>query len=342
MVAVKPADVNAVLNRPPSVPVVLVYGPDAGLVDERVAALMRQSLGEDPDPFAVVRIDGDALAQDAGRLADEANTIGLFGDRRVIIVRAGGRNITGAVKPLLEAPPRDSLTLIRAGDLARTAPLRTLCERSGQALSIPCYSDSPRELALLADAILGDFGLKLDRDSRAHLLTYLGADRQTTRNEIEKLALYARGQATVTIEDIDAVCGDASVLAMDGLVDSVFLGRLAALDDLSVRQFADGAEAGVLLSAMVRHGLMLIAARRRTDDGVPVQTVLDQSRVHFKRKDAVERQIRIWPSSELQAAVWELTAAVARSRKNALVAPEVGRVALWSVAMRAAARSQRI
>ena len=42
MTAIKAADVERFIARPdPSQPIVLVYGPDAGLVRERVDALVR-------------------------------------------------------------------------------------------------------------------------------------------------------------------------------------------------------------------------------------------------------------------------------------------------------------
>ena len=45
----------------------LVFGPDAGLVSERVDALVRASVDDPDDPFSLVRLDGDALASDPAR-----------------------------------------------------------------------------------------------------------------------------------------------------------------------------------------------------------------------------------------------------------------------------------
>ena len=50
------------------------------------------------DPFALVRLDGDALASDPARLVDEATTVPLFGGRRAIRVRAGSRNLASGVE----------------------------------------------------------------------------------------------------------------------------------------------------------------------------------------------------------------------------------------------------
>ena len=125
MVALKTGDIESFVARPdPARAVVLVFGPDAGLVSERVDAIVKASVDDPNDPFALVRLDGDTLASDPARLVDEATTVPLFGGRRAIRVRAGSRNIVPAVEAVLAAPLRDCRVVIEAGDLKRGAPLR--------------------------------------------------------------------------------------------------------------------------------------------------------------------------------------------------------------------------
>jgi DNA polymerase-3 subunit delta len=74
MTAIKAADVDRFIAKPASnQPIVLVFGPDAGLVRERVDALVRASVDDPGDPFTFVRIDGDELAGNPSRLVEEAH-----------------------------------------------------------------------------------------------------------------------------------------------------------------------------------------------------------------------------------------------------------------------------
>lgn len=341
MVAVKPADINAVLSRAPEVAVTLVYGPDAGLVSERVSKLAALVVGNDSDPFRLIRLDGDVVAADPMRLTDEANTISLFGGKRAIVIRAGSKSIATGLKYIIDAPPVDAVVIIQAGDLARTSPLRMLCERSRQALAIPCYADGPRELGALIDGIMTDHCLTLDADARVRLLSLLGADRLTSRNEVEKLALYARDTTNVTIEDVDAVCGDAGALATDSVVDATFIGDIQRLDLESRRLFADGTDAGVLAGSLLRHGLTLMSARSHIVNGAPAAQAIEKMRLHFKRKDSVNHQLRIWKIENLVQVTTDLASAIARCRQNTQICDEIARVAMWSVAMRASRLSTR-
>src|SRR5205807_4066149 len=135
----------------PAQPIVLVFGPDAGLVRERAEALIRASVDNPADPFSLVRLEGDALAGEPTRLVEEATTIPLFGGRRAVWVKAGGRNFAGAVEAVVASPPTDCRIVIEAGDLRRNAPVRAICEKAKCAAVLPCYVDTERDLIRLVD-----------------------------------------------------------------------------------------------------------------------------------------------------------------------------------------------
>ncbi|MBZ0141191.1 MAG: DNA polymerase III subunit delta, partial [Pseudorhodoplanes sp.] len=83
MTALKTSEIDAFVARPdPARSVVLIYGPDAGLVGERAQAIVRASVDNIDDPFSLVRLEGDDLSANPLRLVEEANTIPLFGGRR--------------------------------------------------------------------------------------------------------------------------------------------------------------------------------------------------------------------------------------------------------------------
>src|SRR5262245_3134285 len=223
MVALKGFEIDKFLARPRQ-PVVLVFGPDAGLVRERAETLVRISVDDPKDPFQLARLDGDELAGEPTRLVEEANTIPLFGGRRAVWVKAGNRNFTAAVEALTQAASPDCRVVIEAGDLKRNAPLRAVCERAKNAAALPCYVDAEKDLARLIDDEMREAGLTIAPDARAMLVPLLGGDRLASRSELRKLALYARGKERVEIDDVVAVVADASALALDAVVDAAFAG----------------------------------------------------------------------------------------------------------------------
>src|SRR4029077_7499294 len=171
-----------------------------------------------PNRFPLFVPDGEEFRAEPSRLVDEAMTIPLFGGRRAIRVRAGGRSFASGIETLLADPPPSCRIVIEAGELRRDAPLRALCEKAKTAAVIACYPDGARELNKLLDDELRVANLRIAPDAREELLALIGGDRQASRNEIAKLTLYARGKDEVTLDEVQAIMSDASALAIDPII----------------------------------------------------------------------------------------------------------------------------
>lgn len=336
MVAVKTADVDAFVARPdPARPIALVYGPDAGLVSERVHAIVKVSVDDPNDPFALARLDGEALSAEPSRLVEEAQTIPLFGGRRAVWVKAGSRNIAPAVEALLAVPVTECRVVIEAGDLRRNAPLRAMCERAKNAVALPCYADTERDRARLIDDEMRAAGLVLAPDARALLIPLLGGDRQASRNEIRKLTLYAHGRAEVGVDDITAVVSDASALALDDIVDAAFAGRAADLEAQLAKARTAGSPPGSIFFAAQRQVAQLHKWRTAIEDGKSFSLDAVQPPLHFRRKSLVEAALKSWTAARLIAVMAELAEAVLESRRKAVLADTIAERALLSIATKA-------
>jgi DNA polymerase-3 subunit delta len=340
MVAIKAADVDAFVARPdPARPVVLVYGPDSGLVSERVNTLIKASVDDPNDPFALARLESDDIAAEPSRLVEEAQTIPLFGGRRAVWVKAGGRNIAPAVEPLLALRASECRVVIEAGDLRRTAPLRTLVERAKNAAALPCYADTERDRARLIDEEMRESGLTLAPDARALLIPLLGGDRVASRSEIRKLALYARGQERVTVDDVAAVVADASSLALDDIVDAAFAGKSAELEAQLAKARTAGMPPGSVFFAAQRQIAQLHKWRTAIEAGTGFSLDAVQPPLHFRRKGEVEAALKLWNAPRLAAAMAELAEAVLESRRNSALADTIAERALLRISLQARRRA---
>ncbi|MGH6683055.1 MAG: DNA polymerase III subunit delta [Pseudolabrys sp.] len=342
MTAIKTSDVDRFVAKPdPAQPIMLVYGPDAGLVRERVDALVRASIDDPNDPFAFVRIEGEELAGNPGRLADEVNTVPLFGGRRAVLLRVNSRhNLIPSIEAVLEKPPRDCKVIIESGDLRKTAPLRTLCEKTKVAAALPCYEDGERDLARLIDEEMNASNLAITPEARTALMALLGGDRLASRNEIRKLALYAKDQKQVELADVIAVVADASALALDSVIDAAFAGKTAEMDTEFGKARAGGSSPAAIVSAAIRQVASLHKMKLAVDGGDSIEFAMMRGAppVHFTRKKDVEAALRTWTPGRLVRAMQQLAEASLEARRNAPLAEAIAQRTLLSLAVNARRR----
>lgn len=337
----KAHEVEGWLARPDrDIVLVLIYGPDRGLVSERARRFAEKTGLPIDDPFSVVRIDAADLDQQ-GRLLEEARTVPMFADRRLVWVRGAGAQaaLAADVAALVAEPPGDCVVLIEAGDLKKGAALRSAVERATTAMALPCYADDGRGVDALIDETLAAAGLSIALEARQLLKALLGGDRLASRGELEKLALYCAGRGEVTVEDVRASVGDVSRLSAEDAVDAVLSGRIALFDTLFTRHVASGGPPFLILSAALRQVQNLQLLREAVDgQGKTPAAAVASARppVFFARRRAVEDALQRWNQAMLFAAAERLQGAILKTRVNPSVAEALTRQALLALTIEAA------
>jgi DNA polymerase-3 subunit delta len=340
----KAHEVEAWLARPSDgISIVLVYGPDRGLVAERAKAFAEKTGLPFDDPFSVVRLDGSEAEQ--GRLLDEAHTVPMFSARRLLWVRNAGahKSLAEDLKALSTEPPRDAVILIEAGELKKGAPLRSIVEASSAGMALPCYGDEDRDLNSVIDDELGKAGIGIGLDARNALRRNLGGDRLATRGEIAKLALYAHGKREIELEDVLTLTGDVSGVSVDAAVDAVLDGKVDAFDQAFTRHSLGGSQAYLVLAGAMRQLQALQIMRAGMNGGRNAAAAVAAARppVFFARRKLVERALERWTSEGIQKALMRLQNAVLASRRRPDLAVELARQALLGIAVEAARQPAR-
>ena len=295
---------------------ILVYGPDAGLVAERAAALAQIFVKRGKGETEIVRLDDRDLAEDPARLEVELRTAPMFAAQSVIRVSAGQRLDVQALKALL-ATPSDNPLIVEAGNLRPDSGLRKLFETHKSAAALPCYSDEKFTLGVI-DAELAEAGLSIDRETRDYLMTRLGADQALSRSEVAKLALYARGSESIGHEDIEAIVGDAAETALDNFAYAVSGGDAkAALLELQ-RLAGAGTDGSSALSALGRHFTQLHRVASVQASGGSLEQAVQslKPRLHFKREPMFIAHCKRWGATRISHALPLIQEAVRRTRRS--------------------------
>lgn len=343
----KAHEVDAFLTRPAQTgTVVLIYGPDKGMISERSAKYAKCTGLPLDDPFAVLRIEADEIDKDPARLVDEARTISMFGGNRLIWIRnaSAQKNLAEAVKTLICEPPQDTFILIEAGDLKKGAALRNAVESGNTAMALPCYADDARGIDGLIDDVLLANNLQISGDARQFLRLSLGGDRLASRGELEKLCLYARGQQRIELDDVRESVGDVAALSHDEVIDAMLTGDLAKFNTAFDRVVNTGTHPFLLVNTAIRQFSQLLSLRHSMDtDNKPAGLVVNSAKppIFFARKRLVETALGIWSMSALLRATDRLQRTVLESRKNAALATAIIRQAFIALAVEALRNKQR-
>lgn len=314
-------EVDSWLKKPdPSIAIVLLYGPDRGMVSERARKYAQSTGIALDDAFSVTRLDASEIESDPGRLFDEVGTISMFGGRRLIWIRNAGpqKALGNAIKELAKQPPKDCVVLIEGGDLKKTSPVRTATEAGFASMALPCYADDKRALDSLIDEIMAANSLTIQMEARRVLHEQLGGDRLASRGEVEKLALYCHGRGEVTERDVMESIGDVSATSADDALNAALSGDLGKLRGAISRYQANGGTLTTLLIATMRqmHAVFVLKADMEKN-GRSASSVVQAARppLYFERKTSVERALSRLSLAQISTILERLQKTTLESRR---------------------------
>ncbi|HUZ75893.1 MAG TPA: DNA polymerase III subunit delta [Stellaceae bacterium] len=337
-----PARVERFLDAPePGMRAVLLFGPDAGLVRERADRLAAAIVPDRHDPFRVAELAAEALAADPARLNDEAQALSLVPGRRVVRVREAG-DAVGALfdRFFAKLPPGDSLIVVEAGDLPARSSLRRAFEGARAAACIGCYADGRTELGALVRSVMGARRIAVTAEAMEYLVDHLGGDRLLSRQELDKLALYAGDGGRLDYDAASAIVGDSATITVEDAVFAAAEGDLAALERALGRAFDEGEAPVGVLRAGLRHFQRLHLAATRVAAGARPEEAIERLRppVFFKLRERFLGQLRRWPAGRAAAALVTLTEAERNAKRAGLPPEAICRDALLRLARGAGGR----
>ena len=305
----------------PAARVILIYGPDAGLVKERAALIGKTVVADLNDPFNVAVLTSDQIIEDPARLADEASALSMMGGDRLIRVEDAADKIVTFVKTYLENPSQYSLVLLIAGELGKNSKLRMLCEGSKNAAALPCYVDDVRDLGRIIRQTLHDGGHTIESEAVQWLAANISGDRAKVRSELEKLSIYKGEEKTpITVADAMAACGAAGAQSFDDLVFNVG-GRNteAALRAYAVLS-AEGIPFVAVLRSLQNHFRRLHRVKSEVAGGEETGKAMKDLKppVFYKVEDAFRAQLNGWSLASLDKILGRLMELEAQCKKTAM------------------------
>jgi DNA polymerase-3 subunit delta len=313
-------DIEPFVKKPdPKARVVLVYGPDGGLMKERAGQIGKSVVADLSDPFNVAVLSGDALPEEPALLFDEAAAMSMMGGDRLIRIENAGDKLTPLIKDYLAAPNPTALIVLEAGELGPKSSLRALCEKAGNAAAVPCYVEDERDLGRLIRETLQAANLSAEPDAITALAGAIAGNRAKVRSELDKLITYMGDSRTpVRLDDVLAICGDTGAQDLDRLIYAT-AGRepaaaFKALETLEAEGVADIA----ILRALQSHFRKLHYCASLVAEGEAPDMAMKKLSppIFFKQEASFRAQMGRWGLEALAGVLQKLSELEAQTKQT--------------------------
>jgi DNA polymerase-3 subunit delta len=286
-----------VKNPDPKARVVLVYGPDNGLMRERAKLICKTIVSDINDPFNVIALTSDQVNEDPARLSDEAKAFSMMGGSRLIRIENGADKLTPVIKEYLTDPSAENLVIIEAGELTTRSSLRKLCESAKNAAALPCYVEDERGVSQVIRQSLQDENLMINMDALNWLAANIAGDRGRVRGEISKLITYmGSDKKKATMADVQACCGEAGAGSLENLIYAIAGGQPQTAMTAYQQLLSEGVPVIVMLRSIQMHFKKLHYTQALMSEGKGLEQAMKslQPPIFFKQESAFKAQVSKW------------------------------------------------
>lgn len=331
----KASQIEAFIRTPPSgVRAVLVYGPDLGLVAERIKQFIKVFGLEANDPFRLSEINGQSLKEDQSLIYDEAMAIPFGGGQKIVLISDPLESAVKAFDYFLDkAGTNSGIVLVRGGDLGASSALRKFFEQHPNAAAIPCYADEGRNLTDVIRASLNQHHITAKSDVINYIAEHLGNDRAITLSELEKLALYKGEAGEISLDEVTQILGDNAAFSIEALAFATASGNMLALSKDINRLLREGESEVAVLRGVSRLFQRLWQVRSSLDQGISLDKAVDnlKPKVIFKWETQFKGLCQRWSGDKLSRALERLTQAEIDCKSTGLPGKLICERTLWEI-----------
>ena len=289
---------------------VLIYGPDAGLVDELCdRAIDKLEIDKDN----LLAIDANELREKQDAVFAESCSPSMFGGRKAVIISGAGDGDSKIITELVNYGSLCATVIVTAGDL-RLGTLRRLFEDGKNIAAVACYTDDTKTLeTLIHKELSAEAGIRqVTPDAMSYMLSHLGGDRGITRGFLQKIAIYVSDKHVVELDDVEKCLPDASATSADDYMYSLTAGHINQTMIALDRLIYGGADANMLVRMLYTHFTKLLTAV--VDGQLP--------KLFWKVADKFNMAVKIWPEQEIVNVLSKLNDLEKQCRTNGLQ-PEI-------------------
>lgn len=331
----KGAAAGAAIDRlNPAIRFFLLSGADQSS-SRLLAQRLQKALGAEK-----IATTGAQLKSEPRWLSEEAASLSMFGDKRLLWIEPAGEEILAAVTALLDLPQVEAPAVaIAAASLKGTGSLAKLADSHPAVLHVASEQLSPREQVGAVMELASGEGLRVVPQLAERIAEEANGDLILARLELQKFALYldaAPGAAKDLDEEVvDALGIDQAEADYNRPGDLALAGDLPGLADELLLLEGGTIEPIPVVRALQRRLLMLAPLRARIDQGQAPGAVLKS--VWKRDQGAVGRILPRWTSARLAEAFQR----VQKLERELLLHPVPGQAALGETLIQFARAARR-
>ena len=295
----------------------LLYGENSGLkkdiTNEIKTIINNKKLT--PEHFTIYE---NEILENKNNFYNTVYSGSLFSDIKIITIKNGTDKISELIKDITSKNQENVFIIIFADILEKKSKLRNFFEKDKNTICVPCYTDSLRDLEIIASENLRKNNINLSRECINLLIEKSNNDRDHLTNEIKKIKSFAINKKNFTIEELALLINFTGDYKSDHFINECLCGNIKEYKKILSELYTNTINQIFFLRVLANKIQRLFKMKKIENDYSNVDDLLSTVKppIFWKEKPMVKKQLTIWNLQELNIIINEINNTELLCKKN--------------------------
>lgn len=286
----------------------VIAGKEESLVNARCQELIDRLVDPQDRMTGLLSADGDQVS--ISDVLDELRTAPFLTGRRVVAVKGADDFISKnrqALENYFDKPSPTGILVLTVGSWPKQTKLARKLAKIGTLIEVspPKRHELPKYLIEYAQRTSK---MKLDRPAAEMLIELVGEDLTLLYNEIDKLALFARDEKTITSQHVESLAGHNRIFGAFEVIEAMIAGNpLQAIRRLRNMFEEDKSAEYTVVGAFAYHLRRMFTAKAMLEKGAGPGDVAGELRI-WNNKERFFTQLKQTSLEQLGKYIEQLAA----------------------------------
>jgi DNA polymerase III, delta subunit len=204
----------------------LLYGENLGLKKD-IRDLIKKEIKQTDKNIEILSLYENEILNDESNFYNLIYSGSLFSKKKLIIIYDVTDKIFNKISDVYEKYPENISLIFFSEILDKKSKLRNFFEKNKKVVCTPCYLDSEKDLIFIAEVELKKNNIILSREALNLIIEKSNSDRNSLRNEIEKIKSYSHTNKNIELDDIKSLINFSGDYKNDVLVNECLCGNIS-------------------------------------------------------------------------------------------------------------------
>ncbi len=293
----------------------LLYGENQGHIDDLIKKRFQSSFNEN-----IFRYDEQEVLKNENIIFDIIKTKSFFEDKKLIIINRSTDKIFKLIEQISKENLSDVNLVLISHILEKKSKLRTFFEKDNRVACVPFYKDNDQSLINIILNFCQNKKINISQQNINLIIQKTNGNRQSIKNELEKIESYSLSKKTISEEDILKIINVTENHDISSLVDYCLTkDKKKIVEILNDNNFALDEVIKIIRVFLAKSKrLQILITEVEKTNSIDRAIAEHKPPIFWKDKNMVKRQLQIWKKNKIIELIYKINSIELLTKKNSL------------------------